>query len=614
MCGISGILLPVPEPEKTLHWQEVLGRMTHSLQHRGPDGEQHWHSERCFLGHRRLAVIDLSNAAAQPMQDDTGLTIVYNGEIYNYLELRRGLEEKGFHFRTRSDTEVVLHSYRHYGTACVQQFDGMFAFAIWDEKEQSLFLARDRFGEKPLFYHQDQDGRLYFGSEIKALRAAGIEKKPEPAAQLYFLATGNNHWSPDPGSSFFQGIYQLPPATTARCRAGSGELELTRYWDLDKTTRFQGTEAEALEIFTERFSHSVALRLRSDIGYGSSLSGGIDSGSIAWQVCREGGKSYQSFSAIFPGFEKDESAAIRNVTEQLGLRAHWVQPGAADLLRVFDRVVAHQEEPFSSAGVVVQYLVMEKAAAEGVTVLLDGQGADEVLGGYDNAIPWWLQECRRKEGRGAFREAYRAFRSTGWEGPWDWRNRLAAWFPAAAQDRLVKREEKSIRRIPWLHPQWRDAFPAGLVQKPLVLELNDLLYDELTRSRLPELLRFADRNSMAFGREIRLPFLQHELVEFLFSLPSHYKMRKGYRKWILRQSMQGKLPDAIVWQGKKTGYEPPQARWMEDPAVQERVREARKKLVDQGLLQQKVLQAPLQPADAYDRYNPDWRQLLLASV
>lgn len=615
MCGIAGIILARgPADSRQREAADIRG-MTDGLAHRGPDGEGFWTGAagQVYFGHRRLAVIDLSPAAAQPMHLQNRYTIVYNGEVYNHPALREELSARGFVFHTRSDTEVILAAFAHWGAACVEKFDGMFALAVWDDALQVLTLARDRFGQKPLYYCRDANGRLLFASEMKAFWATGFPKKPETNAMLYFLATGKAISPLSPENSFYENIYQVPAAHTLQYHLPTDELQLTRYWDLDRTAQYTGTAAEAMAAIEAALESSVQQSLLADVPCGSTLSGGIDSAAIALNIRRRLGV-YPAFSAVFPGFEKDESAAIAVLCAQLGIGSHTISPDAAALDRDFDRFLALHEEPVASAGVFAQHLVCRLAREMGVKVLLDGQGADELMGGYDNSIAWYLQWLWRSGRWQLFRHEKQAFRNNGWTSPFGAANRAAALFPAAAQAALERREKKLVAALPFVNGDLKAAFPAALIEKPLVITLNDLLYDELTRSRLPELLRYADRNSMAFGLELRLPFLNREFAELAFSLPAGYKLRDGFRKWTLRAAMDKKLPAATVWQQGKTGFEPPQLAWMQQPALRDRVHEARKKLVAEGFLDRPVLEHPLKPAPAYQRDNYDWRQLVLASL
>ncbi|WP_290798006.1 asparagine synthase (glutamine-hydrolyzing) [Flavihumibacter sp. UBA7668] len=618
MCGIAGIITEVAASDADRQFH-AINLMAEALAHRGPDGAGFWEddSARVFFGHRRLSVIDLSPGAAQPMHYAGRFTILYNGEIYNYKELRTDLLHRGYTFQTESDTEVILAAYQEFGADCVKQLDGMFAFAIWDAVQSELFLARDRMGEKPLFFCW-QGGRLLFASEMKAFWAVGVPKEPDPHQLLLYLGAGVTGIPLRAEQSFYSGIFQLPPAHTALYSYVSGvwgELILSRYWDLtrpvppdrchptgDHLPRWMGE-------FEDLLKASVRKRLRSDVPVGSSLSGGVDSSSIAAMVKELGVGKWTGFSAVFPGFERDESALIGELASRLNIQSQTCTPTAADLLKDLDRLLFHQEMPVESASALVQYKVMQLAAEQGVTVLLDGQGADELLGGYPSYIHWFLQEKWRSGPRAAFLKERTAFTEHGWKEGWGWRNRLAAWFPQAAQEQLIKKQAASVRRIPYVNQEYVSAaLRTEDLFKPFVTSLNDILYFDLTMGRLPELLRYADRNSMAFGREIRLPYLDPALMEFVFSLPAEFKMRDGYTKWILRQSMNNRLPASIAWQKKKIGYEPPQTDWMKAPGVQEFVLQSRQELVDKGILQKRYLDRP------YTGTAADWRVLVLGRL
>jgi len=277
MCGIAGILSTSSEIIPEVHLQ----KMTRAIAHRGPDGEGLWGNEKgtVLFGHRRLAIIDLSNAAVQPMHYLSRYTIVHNGEIYNYIELRELLEDKGYQFNSRSDTEVILAAYDLWKEDCLKYFDGMFAFAIWDEKEQQFFAARDRFGEKP-FYYYENERYLFFASEMKALWAIGVEKIIEEKMLLNYLALGHVQNSADKEQTFFKDVFSLPPAHFFQYQPHAQKLIVKKYWRVDKEIRIDITAADAIEKFNHLFTESVNKRLRSDVAVGTSLSGGLDSSTI----------------------------------------------------------------------------------------------------------------------------------------------------------------------------------------------------------------------------------------------------------------------------------------------------------------------------------------------
>ncbi len=624
MCGIAGILLHAPNTMGTVH----LKKMTDAIAHRGPDGEGQWSNEKntVHLGHRRLSIIDLSNAAAQPMLYAERYHIVHNGEIYNYLEIRSFLQNKGYSFTTQSDTEVILAAYDFWKEKCLQQFDGMFAFAIWDEKEQKFFAARDRFGEKPFYYYEDEQ-HFIFASEMKALWAIGIEKNMDNKMLLNYITLGHVQNCVDKEQTFFEGIYSLPPAHYLTYTPGIEQLSrINRYWSLDKEARIEVSPADAVEKFAELLNNSVKRRLRSDVPVGSSLSGGLDSSTIAFVIKglqkktngqAHGAGSLQTFSATFPGFVNDESSYIGLVSEHLHIRNHQTKPSAIDLVQDFEKLCFHQEEPFSSSGVFAQYKVFQLAKEQQVKVLLDGQGADEILGGYPKYIHWYLQEVLSRHKLGATQVERTAFRNNNQPFHWDIKNILAAFLPSHAAMQLEKREYKKTITHPFIDPGFLDLLKHQEwigIHKPIVTKLNDILHFNTTEMGLEELLRFADRNSMAHGREVRLPFLNHELVEFVFSLPAQLKMHEGWTKFILRKAMDKKLPDEIVWRKDKVGFEPPQKKWMQDHALQDYIQEARRKLVGAGILTKKILDKSIDPLPAHADKNYDWRYLCAAQL
>lgn len=599
--------------------------MTDALAHRGPDGEGQWSNagNTVHLGHRRLAVIDLSNQAAQPMSFASRYQVVYNGEIYNYTEIRSFLQNKGYHFATQSDTEVILAAYDYWKEKCLQQFDGMFAFAIWDEKDEMLFAARDRFGEKPFYYYEDE-GNFIFASEMKALWAIGVDKKIDNKMLLNYITLGHLQNCIDKEQTFFEAIYSLPPAHYLTYKTKTNQLsKITRYWSINKEMKIDMLQADAIEKFTELFTQSVKRRLRSDVALGTSLSGGLDSSTIAYTINhlqKSGGSTAQmlhTFSAVFPGFENDESKYIHSASTALNITNHQTETTAVELINDFEKLCYHQEEPFSSSGIFAQYKVFELAKKHGVKVLLDGQGADEILAGYPKYIHWFLQEVLSRHKLGATQIERNAFRKNNQPFRWNIKNIVAAFMPSHAAMHLEKLEYRKTISHPDIsedflklskHQEW-----VG-IHKPIVTKLNDIIHFNITEMGLEELLRFADRNSMAHGLEVRLPFLNHELVEFVFSLPSHLKMHEGWTKFLLRQTMDKKLPDEIVWRKEKVGFEPPQKNWMGETALQDYMHEAKKKLANAGILTKASVDKKIEPLAAHADKNYNWRYLCAAQV
>ncbi|HEX5025706.1 MAG TPA: asparagine synthase (glutamine-hydrolyzing) [Agriterribacter sp.] len=620
MCGIAGIISPNPALISTSR----LKKMADAIAHRGPDGEGYWISPGEIVGfaHRRLSIIDLSEAAAQPMHFSGNpkqqYSIVYNGEIYNYLEIKEDLILKGYHFYTHSDTEVILAAYAHYGEDCVQHFDGMFAFAIWDEVEQTLFTARDRFGEKPFFYYFDESNHSFlFASEMKALWAAGVEKKVDEQALLYYIGLGHTQFAVEKQRSFYKKIYVLPPAHYLKWKVKSKQFTAQRYWDVDKDFSISCNEKEAVEKFRFLFFNSVNRRLRSDVPVGTSLSGGLDSSSIAGaiQALQPGNTGYKSFSAVFPGYEKDESDYIQQVVKKYSLANYQVTPTAECFIHDLEKLCFHHEQPIGSASVFTQYALCKLAKEHQTKVLLDGQGADETMGGYPKYIHWYLQELLTGSNVAKFKKEKAALVGNDIPFGWGFKNYLAACSPGLTALRLQKREHKRLTANPDIDPGFLKAFvDIDCSYKPYVSRLNDILYYNTVQSGLEELLCYADRNCMAHGLEIRLPFLSHELVTFLFSLSPGFKIRNGFSKWILRESMKNELPAAVTWRKDKIGFEPPQLQWMNQPVLQERIQYAKQTLSAAGILKKETVHIPVRPVSAYSPDNYDWRYLVAATL
>jgi asparagine synthase (glutamine-hydrolysing) len=619
MCGIAGIIQPGPG----LFSKEHLKKMTAMLVHRGPEGEGLWQNEngKALLGHRRLSIIDLSDAAAQPMHYLNRYTIIHNGEIYNYIELREFLQKEDYVFHTASDTEVILAAYDYYGDECVDHFDGMFAFAIWDEEEQELFAARDRFGEKPFFYCFN--GREFvFASEMKALWAAGIERKLNLRMLFNFITIGYVDNPGRPDETFFENIFKLPPASTLFYKPSTPGPVIEKYWDIDPAIQNKTiTVSEAIEQFNHFFSTSVKRRLRSDVAVGTSLSGGLDSSSIIATISRlpthrhperSEGSRLSSFTAIFPGFDNDESAFAMQIAKQFNLQPQTIGITAGDFINDWEKFLHYQEEPFGSASAYAQYKVFELARQHGVTVLLDGQGADESLAGYSKYYKWFWQELFQKRKLLNSKEL-KAAKEMGMEEKFGFKNIIAALFPDIASVILERQYLVNALRHEDLTKEFvRLQSKEAYYSTPVNFNLNGVLYFNTCIHGLEELLRHADRNSMAHGREVRLPFLNHELVEFIFSLPSCFKIHNGWTKWILRQSMQQQLPNDIVWRTKKIGFEPPQKEWMQDARVLDKIHEARKKLVNEKILRPEILNRPVEAKSSHDPDNYDWRYLASA--
>ncbi|HEV7331976.1 MAG TPA: asparagine synthase (glutamine-hydrolyzing) [Flavisolibacter sp.] len=613
MCGIAGILAHNP----ALTDSNRIRQATAVLEHRGPEQEAFYrnHTGTVVLGHRRLCILDPSEAASQPMAYAGRYHLVYNGEIYNYLELKKSLQSRGCQFYSNSDTEVLLAAYATWGKDCLQQLDGAFAFAIWDEKSQNLFAARDRFGEKPFYFFQDEES-LVFASEMKALWQMGITKEVNKAMLYNFLTIGYTTNPTDPFETFYDNIYKLPAAHSLTYTLSTKELATERYWQTYVDVNNNISEAEAIETFTQLFRDSVHKRLRSDVPIGTSLSGGLDSSSIVAFCAEENASQYthSCFTASFAGFANDETAQAAQVAKHFDLHHFTTTISEQEIVELMEKLAAHQEEPFLSASVLAQYKVFEAAKRQGVTVMLDGQGADEVLAGYHKYYKWWWQELYRQKKLGKSGEL-QAAQSLGVKEEFGLKNKLAALLPEFSASILQSQKAKKAFQHPDLHRDFAFANKRNLYYAtPTTFDLNGALFYNTFVNGLEELLRMADRNSMANAVEVRLPFLQHQLVEFLFTLPPHFKIHQGWTKWLLRKAVEDKLPKEIAWRKDKVGYEPPQKAWMQNSQVQEAITEAKRKLVRENILDTSVLNKPIIANDAHAADSYDWRYWSAAMV
>ncbi|MFL5741887.1 MAG: asparagine synthase (glutamine-hydrolyzing) [Flavisolibacter sp.] len=606
MCGLAGMI----SKNSSLVSKDRLENAVRCLRHRGPDAEGVWTNPQnnVALGHRRLSIIDLSEQASQPMHYAGRYTIIHNGEMYNYMELRKKLEQRGHQFLSQSDTEVILASYAEWGKDCLRRLEGMFAFAIWDEQEQILFAARDRFGEKPFFYFHDGE-KFLFASESKALWQLGVQKEVNQSMLYNFLSIGYTSNPQNPAESFYQGIQKLPSSCFLEYSLLTGTLAIEKYWQIYAEISESITVKEAIENFRLLFSSSIHKRLRSDVPVGTSLSGGLDSSSVV-AFCEQQNSSHYShhcFTASFAGFEKDERRWSELVSKKFGLKHHLIELNEQEIPGLMAQMMTNQEEPIATASPLAQYKVYEAARNEGVRVLLDGQGADEVLGGYHKYFHWYWQELFRNNELRKSGE-YRAARENGIEEKFSLKNKLAALLPQFISAIAEGRRARNAFRHPDFDPDFAFSHKNDLhYTRPSGTELNDVLYFDTFVLGLEDLLRLADRNSMAHGIEVRLPFLDHELVRFLFTLPPQMKIHQGWTKWILRKSVEGELPEEIVWRQDKVGFEPPQKKWMESKHVQEAIRYGKEKLVKEHILKTQVLNQKIKPHNSYAAQANDWR-------
>jgi len=557
VCGIAGFIDPKISSEDA---PALLEKMLQAISHRGPDARGIYFHEAMALGHNRLSIIDLSEDGNQPMHYFDA-SIVFNGEIYNYKEIRDSLAAKGYRFCTHSDTEVILAAFREYGEHCVDHFVGMWSFAIWDLREKYLFCSRDRFGIKPFFYLHEGE-RFYFGSEYKALKPSRLFSNEVNWAQVSRgLQLG---WNTYADETYFNSIHALPAACNLIFR--NGKLEVKKYWDIPEGNSFKGSIEEKAERFRELFLDSIRLHMRSDVEVGACLSGGLDSSAIASAVAMEfPDSSFQTFTVYYDGEnEVDERPFANEVIKKYPvLKPHFMKPSNVQIADSFERAIYHADVPIAGSSPLSQYFVMELAAQNKIKVVLDGQGSDEFLGGYMHSFYRLigghfssmhplkgfsvLNAHARMQGMSATKKRDVLMKSM-----------VTAMMP---EQKAYGLEYKSY--FPFLGPDQDIPFQ---LKKRNESPLKQFLYHLLFTTSLPTLLQFEDRNSMAFSIESRVPFLDHRLVEFAFSLNDDDLIHKGETKSILRKAMKGIMPDAIVNRKDKKGFVTPgEVKWLRGP-------------------------------------------------
>lgn len=591
----------------------MIRKMTNSIKHRGPDDEgfllfsKNANTAICFggpdtpinvyqstlsytpkteqpdiqeiipfnqitllLGHRRLSIVDLSPSGHQPMRlHEESIWITYNGEIFNHLEIRQELETAGYVFYSQSDTEVILNAYRHWGSACLHKFNGMFAFILVDLDRNQLFVARDRFGVKPLYLWESPQGFLAIASEIKQFTLLpGWLANANVSRCLDYLSGGLTDFS---NMTLFDGVIQLRGGEYIECELNLNTPPAPKTWYRLKKTPAHLSFQDAASHFHDLFEDSIRLRLRADVDIGSCLSGGLDSSAIvcmANRLLNRSGKKndkQKTFSACSHIARFDERHYIDEIISQTGVNGHFVTPGVEDLLPMTKQIVWHQDEPFGSSSIYAQYLVFALAKKAHVKVILDGQGADENLAGYnlfwsahlaqllkDFRWPSFFKEVNFSQ---RMRPSFKI--STA--------SLLKQLLPSSLKNplKILLRTKYSISPASnWLNYQEYNAHVPFSKSDGIDHLVDQLAYDQINHTSLPALLRYEDRNSMAHSIEARTPFLDYRLVEFIFNLPAHYKISDGHTKKVMREGLKGILPEKVRTRLDKLGFATAEEVWM----------------------------------------------------
>jgi asparagine synthase (glutamine-hydrolysing) len=574
MCGICGL---VSADGRAVPERALIERMRDTITHRGPDGAGLHIGPGVGLGHRRLSIVDVAHGQQPMYSDNRRFVIVYNGEVFNHPALKPQLEAAGVHYRTRSDTETVLHLYERHGERAVEHMRGMFAVAIWDNTESRLFLARDRFGVKPLYYSHRADGSLVFGSEIKALLPAlGTRPALNIQALPDFLA---NH-APSGDETLFENVRRVPPGHTLVWQ--NGKVTISRYWDLQYGEAVRGpapgsaAERALIDEYLQRFTESVRLRLMSDVPLGMFLSGGIDSAAITATMAPMVQEPIRTFSVAFAEREANELEYAQMVARAYNTEHREVVVSPEEFFAELPRLVWHEDEPLAHPSSVALYAV-SKLASQHVKVVLTGEGSDETLAGYNR---YRVTEYNSRLGAVYERLIPRLARN-GVRGTINSLPKTSRFRQRAARTFLMRganldelyfdnfavfgREAQHELLIPALRARLANIDPYAAYHealsrvsgKPLV---SQLLYADV-KTYLHELLMKQDQMSMAASIESRVPFLDHPLTEWVAALPQSMKLRGTTTKWILREAMRDKLPAAILSR-KKMGFPVPVGGWL----------------------------------------------------
>ena len=546
MCGITGIIYKNKNVEAA-----ELEKMTEKIKHRGPDSSGIYMDKNVGFGHRRLSIIDVSDHSNQPFFYKD-LILIFNGAIYNYLEIKDELISHGYSFKTTSDTEVLLLAYDKWGEDCVKKFNGMWSFAIHDKKQNIVFCSRDRFGVKPFYYYADGD-QFIFASEIKAVLEIKKVTTVNTQIILQFIET---NFTEHNNETFFEGIFKLPGSHSLVYDLKTNVFQIYKYYELEFNAEVSKLNLQdSINLFEEKFQESIKLRLRSDVKIGSSLSGGLDSSYIV-AISAKQFKVKKDFNAVTVGSlhkEEDEGDRARIISDCLGIENSIIYPDKNEFEKLIPQVIYSLEEPFGGLSVYMQTFLMKQAQKLGIKVLLDGQGADEVLLGYSNYTAAFLKNHGLKDNVKFLLNLRSHYDISIFKG-------LLIYLYYSNFN--VRKTYLKLRGL-GLKSKYKK-----LIEYNHIRTLNnsyknifELQKNEIFWAQIPQLLRWEDMNSMAYGIETRLPYLDYKFVETCLSINNNFKIFTGWSKYILRKNLQKHIPDEIAWNRKKIGFNPPIEEW-----------------------------------------------------
>ena len=547
MCGISGI---INKNNKSVE-ESLIHQMTEIIAHRGPDSSGSFLYKNIAFGHRRLSILDLSSSGHQPMKYLDDLVITYNGEIYNFIEIREELIQKGYIFDSNSDTEVILKAYHCWGKTCVNYFNGMWSFSILDIKQKIVFCSRDRFGVKPFYYIENND-LFSFGSEISQLLPFLPNRILNKKVALDYLISGIEECS---NETFFKDIYLLKGGHNLVFDLQTNSYEIERYYNL----KLSAQKNTSVDDYIQELKRSITLRLRSDVKVGTCLSGGIDSSTIssfASKLYQNSNEKLMAIHAKSSEYKTDESEFAKIVSKIANINLNFVEPSYSDFKSNILSIIKIQQEPFGSLSIIMQYFVFKKAKELGCIVMLDGQGGDETLLGYERYYPAIVKS---KKGIAKLKALLQSSKNS----------RLSL-IDTIKYQYYFSNYKLRLKRLKYKNSFYKSEIINEYESEELRIisesynDISILQKNEIVSSQLPHLLKYEDRNSMANSIESRLPFLDYKLVELSLNTNNSLKIKDGWTKFILRKAAETILPKEIVWRKAKLGFNAPEKTWTKE--------------------------------------------------